>query len=247
MSSSSDGIFQLSANARVMPKTNKSWNEEQQNLGAAKALAAFLNVEFQPLVAVENVETFEAFQERHQNFMLWWFLWRQLQKQLREVWDNGFRQPHVLRVLAADRMGGDPYSFIPFGRKPNPQLITTFKDTKTGEITEEVTSVAEHEGKVLYRKAVLFLFTASWRAKTCGYCGRSFIAESSRAKFCTYGDTEAVDGTIGSCFQAHRKKYKPENWKKNRKKTNERRREEYRLKRRIDGGRDAARKNLRKK
>jgi hypothetical protein len=92
----------------------------------------------------------------------------------------------------------------------------------------------ESQDELPYYRAVKWLGGQGWRAKTCLFCGKRFIAESSNTKYCSFGMTVDEDFNITteglqvSCFWAHRKKDKKENWSKHSERVNERRKREYR-------------------
>jgi hypothetical protein len=95
-----------------------------------------------------------------------------------------------------------------------------------------------------YQRAVLFLHVNPWRAKTCLFCGKRFIAEHSKTKFCSYGEPDD-DNSSPNCFWAHRQQYKKENWIENSDSINERRKREYRLEKKRSHR--AKRKNIRQR
>ncbi len=170
-----------------------SWTQQQENLKAAKTFAAFLD-----LRAVE----LEEFRRKHPTFILLWYRWESLQKQFRKVWENGFPQKEAIQVLSSnDLLGGE--------------LVTTTIDEK-GKSHETNQQVEDYQLGLTYKKAVLFLFTESWRAKVCKQCGRHFIRNNSQSECCS-----------AQCSATWRKQYKAERHKKVKKKLNARRRREY--------------------
>ena len=68
----------------------------------------------------------------------------------------------------------------------------------------------------VYRKAILFLYGESWRAKICKHCKRHFIATASKSECCSV-----------SCSAERRKQYKADRHKRIKKKLNAKRRREY--------------------
>jgi hypothetical protein len=186
-----------------------SWAQQQENLKAAKAFAAFLD-----LRAVE----IEEFRGKNPDFMLRWHGWESIQKQFRKVWENGFPQKEVLQVLSSnDFMGGE--------------LIIPTTDAQ-GKRHEKRQPVEEYQQGLTYKKAVLFLFTDSWRAKVCKQCGRHFVADHSQSECCSL-----------SCSAMWRKQYKAVRHKRIKKRFNAKRRRDYA--RRRGSLNRAKRKNLR--
>ena len=176
-----------------MPRSELSWTQEQENLKAAKAFAAFLDLR-------ESETT--KFRQEHPDFILMWFSWKSIQEQSRKVWDNGFPQNEVLQLLSSnDLLGGE--------------LTTTTVDGQ-GKSHVKSQSVAEYQRGLTYKKAILFLFTDSWRAKICRQCEHHFIRNHSQSECCSV-----------SCSATWRKQYKAERHKKKKRKLNARRRREY--------------------
>jgi hypothetical protein len=176
-------------------RTEASWNQQQENLKAARVLAAFLDL--QP-------SEFDEFRKKYWTFMPLLTVPTQFQMQLQKVWQGGFRQKEVLEVLSSnDMMGG--------GR-----ITTTTIDTETGKLDQETQSVKEYEQGLTYKKAVLFLFTDTWRAKICRHCSDHFIAEKNGARFCS-----------PPCATEYRDSYKAKNWEKHKDALNARRRKAY--------------------
>ncbi len=191
-----------------MPSTDASWKQLQENLKAARALAAFLDLE-------SDSSQVDEFRRKHPDFMspLWWKIgrqWQFKQAQFRKVWDEGFPQLGVLHLVS------DASVFE--GSK-----VITRAVTESGSVLEKVTSGEEYAHSFAYKKALLFLFTESWRAKTCRYeqCQRHSIAEKPGNRFHS-----------PECAAKYRKTYKRENWTEHKDKLNKRRRNEYALHRR---------------
>jgi hypothetical protein len=175
-----------------------SWNQQQENIKAAKTFAAFLD-----LRAVEIAE----FRRKHPDFIhiLLWNCWESIQKQFQKVWENGFSQREALQVLSSnDFMGGKL-----------DELITTTIDEQ-GKTHEKRQSVEQYQQGLTYKKAVLFLFTDSWRAKVCERCERHFIRNHSQTKCCSV-----------QCSSTRRKQYKAERHTRVKEKLNAKRRREY--------------------
>ena len=208
-------------------RTQASWEELQENLEAARLLAVFLNLE---------PSEFSKFKKEHWDFVpllasMTLASMKQFQTQLQNVWKNGFCQKEVLEALSSnDVMGG--------GR------VTTTVEDDQGGLRTKTQTLTEYQHGLTYKKAILFLFTNSWRAKTCKWsgCRKRFIGEHSQARFCSFG--AVVDGNPTTCFWAHRKPSQQESWNENRARINVRRRREYRLEKKRR--RHAKRKNLRK-
>ena len=170
-----------------------SWAQQQANLKAAKVFAAFLD-----LRAVE----IEEFRGKHPDFILLWYRWEGIQKQFRKVWENGFPQKNVLQVLSSNDFMGS-------------EIITTTVDEQ-GKQHEKRQSAEEYQQGLTYKKAVLFLFTDSWRAKICKRCGHHFVADHSQSEFCSV-----------SCSAAWRKQSQALRHMRVKKKLNANRRREY--------------------
>jgi hypothetical protein len=178
-----------------MPQTATSWAEEQENLKAAKALATFLDL---------GTDKINLFRSKYPNFMLEWPFWQSLQKQAREVWDKRFPQKEVLQLLSA-------HDLLPDG-----VLITATAD-EAGKIHTTRQSTKEYKLGVMYKRAILFLFTDSWRAKTCRHCGKHFVARKPGNKYHSL-----------SCAADYRNRvYKPKKWAEHKDETNARRRRDY--------------------
>jgi hypothetical protein len=172
-----------------------SWTQQQENIKAAKTFAAFLD-----LRAVE----IEEFRRKHPDFILLWHCWESIQKQFQKVWENGFPQKEALQVLSStDSLGGE--------------IIITTRDEQ-GKLHEKRQSVEQYQQGLTYKKAVLFLFTDSWRAKICKrkQCGRHFVANHSQSDYCSV-----------LCSATWRKQYKAERHTRVKEKLNAKRRREY--------------------
>ena len=209
-----------------MPRPEQSWTEHQEELDRARVLADFANLESDDL---------DGFRAAHPDFFPqgWWEYeptyaggtlrkqWQITQKFLREAWQSQFEielydylkilqsifnPDHVIR--AVDRRWTGP---------PNRPAFADMWD-----ILWE-----RHQTKPHYYLAIKFLSGNGWRAKTCLYCGRRFIAESANGRFCNFGDVTDIDGLETKCFLAHRKKYQRDDWEENKNEVNARRREEY--------------------
>jgi hypothetical protein len=195
-------------------RTKASWDEQQQALDAARALADYANLE---------PEGVESFRTAHPDFVpAWWFWspqgkgqWMRERDLVREAWGK-FAADLILRLVTSHW-----FTFGTFNR----------------------VQVSSQEKEWPYQQAIMFLHINPWRAKTCEWCGKRFIAEHSRARFCSFG--VVVDGNPTTCFWAHRKPSQKESWIEHSVRINERRRQEYRLEKKRR--RRAKRKNLRQR
>jgi hypothetical protein len=242
-------------------RTEESWKEQQENLKAARVLAAFLNVEFQPLVKIENVVTIGEFQREHPDFFPQGWSeyeptygggsfrkqWQITQQFLREAWQSEFKIElyDYLKILqsifnpdhlpAVNPQWNGPH----YRRWMGPPYRPAFADMW------DILWERDHT-KPPYYLAIKFLSGHGWQAATCKYCGRKFIRESSQGKFCTYGDTIATDGTVTTCSWAYRKPSKAKNWEKHKDELNASRREQYALQNKKERGRKSPRKTKRR-
>jgi hypothetical protein len=193
-------------------RTQASWEEQQRALATARVLADFANLE------PDKVESFTT-TPKHRGFVppVWWTSrvwkegvgiyasWMQERHLLRKAWAAGFPADMTLKLATTHRF-----------------LIAHFLATGTQEEMEAVPQ------KIWpYQRAVLFLHGNPWRAKICLFCGKRFVAEHSKTRFCSYGEP-GDDNWTPNCFWAHRKKYQEENWSENSGRINEQRRREYR-------------------
>lgn len=201
-------------------------------------LANFANLE------PDGVERFRA---AHREFVpqAWWDYqptdvhgvplpdkqWQIAQILVREAWRNNFEIPLFEYLnLIASVFNPDYLELSPFGK----QHRTPYADFNA--LAEEDMSPFHH--------AVKWLGGQGWRAKTCLFCGKRFMAEHSKTKFCSYGEA-GDDNFTANCSSAHRRKYKKEYWSENSGHVNERRRQEYHLEKKRS--RRANRKNLRQR
>jgi len=82
-----------------------------------------------------------------------------------------------------------------------------------------------------YHRAVKWLTgQGGWRAKTCSFCDRRFIAEHPNGRFCSFG--VSIDGNNTSCSWAYRKGYKNAWWAVHSHSVNEERRKQYKSRKR---------------
>jgi hypothetical protein len=210
-------------------KTQRRWEKERHALGAARLLAEFANLE------AESVEGFRGASKHHREFLpdIWWTMsgynqslgthktWVAERDQLRAAWDAEFPANKTLELTTS------------------PAFLTA--NALSSDSTGEMESTPQKVWP--YQHAVLYLHVNAWRAKKCEWCGRRFIGEHPKARFCANG--VAVDGNEATCFWAHRKKYKTEKWNKNSETINDQRRREYLAAKRRKGR--AKRKNLRQR
>jgi hypothetical protein len=235
-----DGLKRLRKDQRM--RTETSWNELDQALAHARVLAKFANL--QP-------DDVDDFKRDHPDFFpqKWWDYqptqgkppkkqWELTQPRVRGAWLSEFKMDAGKLVgLLTSVFNPDHLISTILGHHYHPLFATASElyDLPDRSIISFGQSVTGRELDLRkaepypFHKTVQWLAGNGWRAKICVVCRRYFVAESSNAKFCTYGGAGAVDGTEGSCFWAYRKKYKAENWKRRRGVINARRREEYAL------------------
>lgn len=226
-------------------RTKASWEEQQRVMAAARVLADFANLE------PDGVERFKT---AHPDFVpqAWWDYqptapngtplpkkqWQINQKFLRDAWlcefdIQLFDYVHLLTSVF------DPNNleFTSFGKHHRPAFATGL------DLGDESP----------YHLAVKWLGGQGWRAKTCLFCKKRFVAEHSKTKFCSFGVTVdgkdfniVADGIKMSCFWAYRNGKKHLWWIEHREHINERRKREYRLGKRNRRS-HAKRKNLRQR
>lgn len=216
-------------------RSQASWEEQQQAIEAAKVLAEFANLE-------PGDET--QFQANHPEFVpqAWWEYpptdprgnplpkkqWQIAQKFVRDAWLFEFQLPlfdyvHLLTAV----FNPENIEWSKLSERHRPAFATGL----------------DLEDEYPYHLAAKWLSGNGWRAKTCWWCKRRFIAEHSRARFCRFGTT--VDGNETTCFWAHRKPDQRKNWEANKKRVNKKRRREYRANEQKE--RHAKRKSLHKR
>jgi hypothetical protein len=206
----------------TLMRTEKSWEEQQEALKAAKVLAEFANL---------NADDANEFRKNNPDFVpqAWWeyrptdssgvplkkLQWEIVQLNLRDAWLREFQMPllHSMFLLSAVF---DPEEMAWSGEQQRPSFAT-------GLDILDIDSYPYHE-------AIQWLHGQNWRLKTCFYCKKHFVAEHPKRQFCTFGTT--VDGVEMSCFWAHRKMKKTEWWSNHKKGVNVRRRLEYQQKKR---------------
>lgn len=149
-----------------MTRNAQNWQEREERLKAAAALAAFLDLK------TADIATFQL---KYRDFLPTWVWeetlgyfnsntkvgsrnepekylpWLKLQNHLKQVWDEGFFEEAVLDFISE-------HSFF-------------LND-----------SIAHTDD---CRKAVLFLYENSWRAKICPQCKHRFIANHSQSECCS--------------------------------------------------------------
>jgi hypothetical protein len=185
-----------------MPRNDLGWNEHRTRLKSAEALARFLDL---------GLSGVAAFRKEYPDFlpsMVWhsygprpdskpgkYPLWLQMQSRLGEVWRNGFPEREVLDLISATN------TLLDFARD-----YATEDSPKPANVSFDT-----------YRRAILYLYGESWRAKEpCAQCGRHFVASHSQSKFCSVG-----------CSGEWRKQYKAKRHSRIKKKLNAKRRREY--------------------
>jgi hypothetical protein len=173
----------------TMPRNELSWNEHEARFKNAEALAEFLDLE-------PSGET--RFRSEYPDFLPP-FAWQAIYYEPKSASGKSAVWLQVQRRLAEVWLKSFP-------EKEVVELISsTFLD-----------ATAESGSLDAYRKAILFLYGESWRAKICRNCGRHFIANDSRSKCCS-----------GLCSATWRKQYKAERHERVKKKLNARRRRDY--------------------
>jgi hypothetical protein len=212
-------------------RTQASWEDQERAMDAARVLAHFANLES---------DSVKSFRKARPDFVpqAWWdyrptafngtpslkMQWQMNQKRLRDAWLFEFSMEWIDYVHLLTSVF-DPNETEPplFERHYRPPFVTGLD------------LAFQSEGESPYHLAVTWLAGHGWRAKTCLFCGKRFIAEHSKTKFCGFGVTVdkgfniAMQGLQMSCFWAHRKKYKKEKWSENSGHVNKRRRQEYHL------------------
>jgi len=209
-------------------RSEASWQRQEQALKSAKVLAEFTNL--------DDASAAEDFIRKHRDFVppLWWTgrawkegvgkytPWMRERDLLRKAWSAGFPADTTLELatnnlfLAAHALASNTTTEM----KTAPQKIWS------------------------YQRAVLFLHVNPTRARICEWCGRRFISETN-ARFCRFGGVVDVDGDETTCFWAHRKQYRKDNWSENSDSINKRRKREYRLEKKRSHR--AKRKNIRQR
>jgi len=193
-------------------------------LDAARALADYANLE------PEGVEGFKA---AHPDFVpAWWWMsiqgtgkgpWMRERDLVREAWEK-FPADLILRLVTSHW-----FTFGTFNRR----------------------EVSSQEKEWPYQQAVMFLHVNAWQSKTCRFCGRRFIAEHPKTKFCNFDVSVdknfnlVPDGIRMSCFWAYRNRSKHLWWSKHSEDINDQRRREYPAAKRRKS--HAKRKNLRQR
>jgi len=182
----------------AMPRNALSWKEQAKRLKDARALAAFLDL--QPDGGIKFRKEYSGFLP----LLMWqvdgpmpngelgrYPLWLQMQSQLRKVWRKGFPEKDVLDLISANS------TLLDFAAENSP--------------------VSESGSLDRYRKAILFLYGDSWRAKDpCPECGRHFIANHSQQQCCSV-----------PCSVEWRQQYKAKRHEQVKEELNARRRQEY--------------------
>jgi hypothetical protein len=210
-------------------RTQTSWEDQQRAMDAARVLAEFANLE------PDGVESFRA---DHPDFVpqAWWdyrptspngnpspkMQWQITQGFIRDAWLFEFqlewtRYVHLLTCVFDPNEAEPPL----FERPHRPPFVAGLD------------LAFQNSQESPYHLAVTWLGGQGWRAKPCLFCGKRFIAEHSKTKFCSFdvmvdkNFNIATHGLEVSCFWAHRKKEKAKNWSENSDRVNERRRQEY--------------------
>lgn len=148
-----------------MPK--KQSNEERAILDAADALAEFANL--------ESADA-RAFRHRHLDFLPQTFWTGPAAKAGIGIYVPWIRERDLVRQTWARTFPADL----------SLELVTSqlFLMANVLESTDESTPALT--SKVWpYQKAVLFLQANSWRVKKCEECGRCFVADHAKRKYCS--------------------------------------------------------------
>ena len=206
-------------------RTQASCDDQDKAMTASRVLAEYANLE------PEGVEGFSA---AHPDFVpAWWFMaiggrgkgpWMRERDLIREAWGK-FQADLILRLVTSHW-----FTFGTFNRR----------------------EVSSQEKEWPYQQAVMFLHINPWRAKTCLFCGRRFIAEHPKAKFCGFDVTVdenfniAPRGIQKSCFWAYRRRSKHLWWMKHSEGINKRRKRDYQTEKQNRRS-HAKRKNLRQR
>lgn len=224
-------------------RNQASWDEQDKNLRDAKVLAEFANLE------PDGVDRFRA---AHPDFFpqSWWDYeptytgdtnpastgftlrkqWQITQKFLREAWQSQF-EIELYDHLKILQSIFNPDVIPPMNARTDPVFGGRWTEPVYRPAFADMWDILwdRDQTKPPYYLAIKFLSGNGWRAKTCKWkpCGKRFIAEHSRGKFCSFGTVDD-GGNETTCFWAKRKKDKAENWSDHSKQTNERRRREYR-------------------
>ncbi len=193
-------------------------------MDAARVLAEFANLE------PDGVENFRA---AHSDFVpqAWWDYrptapngapspqkqWQMTQGLVRDAWLFEFQLewPRYVHLLTS--------VFDP--NEPEPPL---FERHHRPPFVAGLDLAFQNSQESPYHLAVTWLGGQGWRAKMCLMCGKRFVAEHSKTKFCSYG-APANDDWTETCFWLHRQTYKKEHWSENSDRINKRRRRKYRL------------------
>jgi len=230
-------MFYVSAKTSMM-RTQARWEDQQRAMAAAKVLAAFANLE------PDGVQSFRADPD-HQDFFpqAWWdyqptapdgtpspqMQWQINQQLVRDAWLFEFDM-ELNRYVQLLTSVFDP-------NKPEPPLF------ERGYRPPFVTGLNlgyEFQDELPYYLAVKWLGGQGWRAETCRFCGRRFVAEHPKSKFCSFGVTVdrefniAPRGLQMSCFWANRKRAKHLWWTKYNEAINKQRKQKYRAEKRKE-------------
>jgi hypothetical protein len=231
-------------------RTKTSWEDQQRAMTAAKVLADFANLH------PDGVERFRA---EHETFVpqAWWdyrptsfdgtpspkMQWQVNQKILRDAW-----------VFEFDMELGPYVHLLTSVFDPNNPEPALFERRHRPAFVAGLDIGYESQDELPYYLAVKWLGGQGWRAKTCLFCEKRFVAEHPKTKFCSFGVTVdvkdfhiAADGIQTTCAWAYRKGKKHTWWIEHRERINERRKREYRLEKESRRNRHAKRKNLRQR
>lgn len=178
-----------------MRHPDTSWNELQKRIAEAKALADFANL------APSDIR---AFRKDNPDFfpVAWWDYkpippsevdvlamkwpetqWQIVQRLIRGAWKKRFQ----ISASGFVTLLGCVFDPETMGWSGNRERLPA-------AMGWDMTNVKDSP----YHEVVRWLVGQSWRVKQCEQCGKCFIAEASKRKFCsTEGDA--------SCFSAHRK------------------------------------------
>lgn len=189
--------------------SSKHNEETRAVLDAADMLAEFANLE-QPA-------TVDAFRRDHSDFALpaWWKYqsdraeslglskhWQLTQKYVQEAWiiwvsGSEFFLDEWLRLLTSVF---DPTALLEIMLPLSPPVHPAF--AKADELAEMTP----------YHKAIEFIAREPWRAKVCKECGRRFVADHAKRKYCSLPGADGAKCSTKVIKRQHLDWGKENNW-----------------------------------